>query len=153
MTQAEQIKRPSGCGMLIALFGWATFCGVVFMVGMSFLASGEDGDSVPDIPVTNSLLIVCESDPSEAGNSLTFDQRLILDSVKIRDWCDQNGVELLVLDEDQTQLHNLPGKWAELQQALQSQPKPAWALSYGGQTTAAPLPADTSAALSILEGR
>jgi hypothetical protein len=145
--------RPSG-SLFFKLMTWLAFCFVLTFVINMMISGGGDEDSIPDVPVTNSLLIVYESDPSDASNTITLDQRFIIDSTKIRSWCQSNGVDFLAIDKDQAgDLQFVDDKWQELVNAIGNQPLPAWAISFGRTTTAGPLPPSVDDALQKLEGR
>lgn len=138
------------------ILGWGAMCLVIFLIAsLIFIGGdgGDDGDSVP-VPVTNSLLIVYESDPGDSSNPITLQQRFIIDSTKIRSWCESKGIEFKAIDKDQIgELQFIDDKWQTLAEAIAGQPLPAWAISYGRTTTAGPLPPTVDDALKKLEGR
>lgn len=131
---------------------WAVLAiGLLLFVGINALRSfwPAGGGSVDGLRV----LIVEEKDDRK---DLPSEQRAVLTSVKIREWCDANCTKLdghpaaRVFDKDEVMDHDNPF-WVELMKRERKKLPWIYAIGGNGKQVDQPLPKDVDSTLELLE--
>lgn len=151
--QPAVAPRPSRPGPPVDRRTWIIIALLAVVAFLMFLMLGRmlipDLDPRPDVDIDGKYVLFLKDESRR--ESITEGQGIVMTSAKILDWCNQNDVEMRVLDVRDGTISEMEPVWDELRKVADA--NPSMTMLKDRKVVTQPVPSSVDATIKELESR